>query len=849
MREQLRLSAQQWEDQDRPNGLLWRGEAFAKLERWARRTPPGVLNELECSFVAANRRHARRGAWIRGLVISLAATSVLSVLAVLVYRATLQSRTEVMQSHMRAELAELSLTQADVEQGRQALLHDESADAQLHLAEAYRRGDHSPGVTFMRERAEQPRRAELARFASVAGRMWSATFSPDGRQIVTTDDKAAQLWHAQSSRLLRTLSHGDTVYQAVYSADGTRLITAGGDGTVRIWDASDGSLVHKLQHERHDGKRPRYGIVAASHDGRLVAAIDTVGEVVHVWDAGTGTPITELHNNAAELPALAFSADGRWLATGGGNDVRVFDTSTWTRALTIAGPHVRRLSFDPSGPHLVTGTASGDVAIWAIPSGTRMLHLREMGEPSAGVGGAPAGGLVVAASRDGTEQIWDARSGALRGQSNYLHGKILSVEFDRSSKLVLASGSTGKVVVADAALGMPVAMLEGPQNGVRVAHFDPSSRRVVGASLDGTARVWDATSPYRRWSSPPISDDCGFVTSLEPDRRFIAIGCKNHATLIWDTAHDQLLAELPSVTLGDGDTSAFQAAPVYPAVSTAGDRAAIARGNAVMIYALPGGQLVRTITHVAPVSAVAFAGTGHDLISGATDGSLLLIREGHEPVALPASPDGIDATAFLTDGRVVVADAGDRLRIYAPEGNTILAELAMPTRAGWLRASPDGRRLITIPHATGSSIGMAAPPMLWDLEHYGRIAQLDGHIGRVFSARFVAGSKILTAGGDGTARLWDGGTGWLLQTYRGSSHTLTDAMLTPDGTMVVAGGDDGLLRFWEAETGQQLWALPVHKTQVVGIHFEGDDLVTRGFLGDISRWNVPSPSRAGTPER
>ena len=47
------------------------------------------------------------------------------------------------------------------------------------------------------------------------------------------------------------------------------------------------------------------------------------------------------------------------------------------------------------------------------------------------------------------------------------------------------------------------------------------------------------------------------------------------------------------------------------------------------------------------LGGVAFAGTGHDLISGATDGSLLITRDGHESVALPATPDGIDAAAFL----------------------------------------------------------------------------------------------------------------------------------------------------------------------------------------------------------
>src|SRR6185503_18859288 len=109
----------------------------------------------------------------------------------------------------------------------------------------------------MLARALQPRLAEQARFTSTKGRMWSAAFSPDGRQIVTTDDQSAQVRDAQTGRLLFTLPHGSEVYHAVYSADGARLVTAAQDG-VRIWDAASGALMHELKQERSDGKRSDY---------------------------------------------------------------------------------------------------------------------------------------------------------------------------------------------------------------------------------------------------------------------------------------------------------------------------------------------------------------------------------------------------------------------------------------------------------------------------------------------------------------------------------------------------------------------------------------------------------------
>jgi WD40 repeat protein len=369
---------------------------------------------------------------------------------------------------------------------------------------------------------------------------------------------------------------------------------------------------------------------------------------------------------------------------------------------------------------------------------------------------------------------------------------------------------------------------------VRTAHFDPTSRHIVGASLDGVAWLWDATSPYRRWSSPPISDECGVSTSLEPDRRFITVGCGDHATQVWDTARDELLAELPSVTPMEGDF-----ASAFPAASAAGDRAAIARGNVVEIYALPGGQLLRAVEHGAPVSTVAFAPAGHDLVTGGSDGSLLITRDGREPIALRGFGAGIDSASILPDGRAVATDARKRLRVYDAASNAVLADLEVTDRIGLLRASPDNRHLISIPSSTiPSSAGKAGSPVLWDLERYRVVAPLDGHTGRVFAARWVAG-QILTAGSDSTVRLWDPETGQLRRIYVGASSQFSDATISPDGSMVVAAGSDGAAWFWEV-TGRSLWRLPAHASRVIGVHFEGDDLVTRGFAGDVSRWKFPS---------
>jgi WD40 repeat protein/serine/threonine protein kinase len=814
MREQLRTSAQQWQEQCGPAGLLWGADV---LEDALRSVPPETLGPLECSFVAESQRRIRRARWVRRSLVVLAAAIAVGGLH---YRTMMETRAD-------RRVMEATITRSELEQGQSALLHGEP-EASTHLGRAYQRGDRSPGTAFMLARALQPRLAEQARLPSTSGRMWSAAFSPDGRQIVATDDQAAQVWDAQTGKLSFTLPYDGTVYSAGYSADGAKLVVAGGTGGVKIWDAANGRLVREL---RRNGTALRYYAAVMSPDGRLIAAIDTRGGVAHVWDAATGELIAEIANDASEFPAIAFSADGRWLATTGGDDVRVFDVHARRQAITIRGPRIRSLAFDPTGPRIITGAATGNVAIWSVPSGTRIQHLRDVKDPVDAVAFSPDGRLVAAGSLDGAIQIWSTESGELQHQLTSRHAKILAVEFDRASRLVLAAVADGTVVVADAVLGLPVSILEGPQNIVMVAHFDPSSRRVVGASLEGIAWVWDATSPYRRWGLPPVADDCGLGPSPEPDRRFIAAGCRDRGTRVWDTARDQLLAELPSATPVGGN---FLSAS--PAVSSAGDRAAIVRGNAVGIYDLPGGQPQRSIVHGAPVSAVAFAATGRDIVSGATDGSLLVTRDGGARVVLPASSGGIDAVSFLPDGRVAAADVLRRLRVYDP-GGAVLADLEIPARVMSLRV--EGARLVTVPIAPHYS-GNPTSPTLVDLERYRVIAQLEGHVGRVFSARWVAGGQILTAGTDGTARLWDGATGQLRQVYQGRSPILTDATLTADG-LVMAGSADGLLQFWERDGGRLLWTLRAHVAPIIGIHAEGGDIVTRGFTGELARWTLPAP--------
>jgi serine/threonine protein kinase/WD40 repeat protein len=563
-RELLRASARQWAARSQTPGLLWGSEVLADVDRWTRDAPSGALSELECSFVAASRRRARRVRWTTRAFATLVAAAAVGTF---MWRSAMQARLAETEARDAHELAEAKVAESELERGRAALLHGEP-EALPHLVEAYRR-DPAPTTAFMLARAAQSRLAEKARLASTQGRMWWATFSPDGSRIATADDRAAQIWDATSYRLLFTLPHGCEVYQAIFSADGTRLVTVART-MVRIWDARSGVLLHDLKAGR--GQTPSdFYRGAVSSDGRFVAAMDAGGTLASVWDVELGTLVARLHNQGGDFPNLAFGADG-WLATTAGEEARVFEARGWTQVGSIHGP-VRSLAFGARG-RMMTGSSTGEVALWSIQGGTMLRQLRKFGEPVEALAFSPDGTLVAAGGGDGTVQVWQADSGTLRSQLNPRHGKIVDVEFDPEAVRLLAATSDGTAVIADVSQGVPLAVLDGPSNALRVARFAPDGVRVVGASWDGTATVWEADSPYRRWAAAPEGDACDIGMSSRADRRFIAVGCRGLPTRVWDTSRDLLLAELPSTTPSEANDFISAA----PAVSPAGDLAAVPRG-------------------------------------------------------------------------------------------------------------------------------------------------------------------------------------------------------------------------------------------------------------------------------
>jgi WD40 repeat protein len=152
---------------------------------------------------------------------------------------------------------------------------------------------------------------ELFALRGHSGIVHRVAFSPDGKLIGTLADDGAVIWDAARGRRLTVLrGHGGASSAFAFSFDSRLIATAGTDRTVILWEASTGRELLSL----YDGHTQQISDVAFSPDGNRLAT-SAEDNTVKLWDAHTGQPLVTLYDRWGPVMAVAFSSDGKYLAS------------------------------------------------------------------------------------------------------------------------------------------------------------------------------------------------------------------------------------------------------------------------------------------------------------------------------------------------------------------------------------------------------------------------------------------------------------------------------------------------------------------------------------------------------
>ena len=332
--------------------------------------------------------------------------------------------------------------------------------------------------------------------------------------------------------LLTLRGHTGAVLAAAYSPDGTRIVTAGDDKTLRVWDAKTGREVLSVAHPG------RVTSVAWNPNGeRFVTGGD---RVARVWDARAGKELLSTGAHVGLVSAVAFSPDGGRIATGSfDRTVKVWDAQTGKELHTIREDSgVLTVAFAPNG-RLLTHAQCGK--LWDLRTGAEVLRLKQHDratrprnghtEGLAGAARRPDGQTIVTTGPDDTARVWNVFNGAevqvLRGHTNDL---IAAFGPDGARVVTASLDGTAKVWNAN---GFELLTLKGHTGPLRAAAFSPDGTRVVTASKDGTAKVWDAQT-----ASDAVRIHTGFFAAsgadLSPDgARVVGTRPADHVVDVW----------------------------------------------------------------------------------------------------------------------------------------------------------------------------------------------------------------------------------------------------------------------------------------------------------------------------
>ena len=341
------------------------------------------------------------------------------------------------------------------------------------------------------------------------------------------------------------------------------------------------------------------------------------------------------------------------------------------------------------------------------------------------------------------------------------------------------------------------------------AEFSPDDTRIVTASWDGTARIWDARNGRELVR---LSGHVGRVNAAVffPDGRRVMTGAFDNTAIIWDAATGQALRRLTG--------HARQVLAV--AVSPDGRRVATASTDkTARIWDAQTGRLERTLDgQPGRLTAIAFAPDGRTLVTGADDNCARIwdVASGRELRRLVGHTDRVWHVAYSPDGRQIATASQDKTaRVWdVASGAEVMRFAGHDDRVNSAAFSPDGRRVVTA--SDDRSV------RLWDVVSGRQTARLTGHTDRVWSARFSNdGRLIVSASTDRTARVWQVGEPGLVQ-LRGHGGRLWFAAYAPDGRRAVTASYDHTMRIWDTASGRELVRLAGHTDPVNFAAFSAD---------------------------